>query len=48
MRTLAGQAVVTVTGGTTGGVPSTVGSATLRSENWVVSRRIMLSGGFRF
>ncbi|MDP3546562.1 MAG: hypothetical protein Q8S29_10310 [Phreatobacter sp.] len=48
MRTLAGQALVTVTGGTTGGVPTTVGSASLRSENWVISRRIMLSGGFRF
>lgn len=48
MRTLAGQAVVTVTGGTTGGVPSTVGTASMRSENWVISRRIMLSGGFRF
>jgi hypothetical protein len=48
MKTLAGQALVTVTGGPTGGVPSTVGSATLRSENWILARRLMVSGGFRF
>ena len=46
MRELAGQ-LVTVTGTPTGG-PSTAGAATLRAENWVVTRRIMLSGGFRF
>ena len=39
--------LVTVTGTPTGG-PSTAGAATLRAENWVVTRRIMLSGGFRF
>jgi hypothetical protein len=48
MRTVAGQALVTVTGGTTGGVPATAGQATLRSENWIVARRIVVSGGFRF
>lgn len=48
MRTLAGQALVTAGGSPTGGVPATVGQASLRSENWIVARRIMLSGGFRF
>jgi hypothetical protein len=48
MRTLAGQALVNVTGGQTGGSPAVAGQALLRSENWVVSRRLMISGGFRF
>lgn len=48
MRTLAGQALVDITGGPTGGTPAVAGQAALRSENWVVSRRLMLSGGFRF
>jgi opacity protein-like surface antigen len=47
-RTLAGQALVSVTGTGTGATPATVGQASLRSENWILSRRIMLSGGFRF
>ncbi|MGL4285419.1 MAG: hypothetical protein ACRCVA_03695 [Phreatobacter sp.] len=48
MRTLANQAVVTAGGAPTGQVVSTSGSATLRSENWIVARRLMVSGGFRF
>ena len=48
MRTLANQAVVTVTGGSTGTAASTVGQASLRSENWIIARRLMISGGFRF
>jgi hypothetical protein len=48
MRTLANQAVVTVGGGPTGGAVTTVGQASLRSENWIIARRLMISGGFRF
>ncbi|WP_439573315.1 hypothetical protein [Phreatobacter sp.] len=48
MRTLAGQAMVDVTGGPTGDPATVAGQAALRSENWIVSRRLMLSGGFRF
>lgn len=48
MRSLAGQALVDVTGGPTGGTPAAAGQAALRSENWVISRRLMISGGFRF
>lgn len=48
VRTLAGQALVTAAGAPAGGVPATAGSATLRSENWIVARRVMLSAGFRF
>jgi opacity protein-like surface antigen len=47
-QTLAGQTLVTAGGGGSGGVPATVGQASLRSENWIISRRIMISGGFRF
>jgi opacity protein-like surface antigen len=48
LQNLAGQTLVTATGTGTGATPGTVGQASLRSENWIVSRRIMLSGGFRF
>lgn len=48
MRTVAGQALVTAGGSATGGVPSTVAQASLRSENWIVARRVMVSAGFRF
>lgn len=48
MRTVAGQALVSAGGAPTGGAPATVGQASLRSENWIVARRIMISGGFRF
>lgn len=48
MRTLASQAAVNVAGGSTGAAAATVGQASLRSENWIVARRILVSGGFRF
>lgn len=47
MQTLAGQALTNAAGGTTG-TPAAAGSAALRSDNWVVARRLMLSAGFRF
>jgi hypothetical protein len=47
MQRLAGQALTNATGTTTG-TPAAGGSAALRSDNWVVSRRLMLSAGFRF
>ncbi|WP_170181943.1 hypothetical protein [Phreatobacter stygius] len=47
-RTLVGQAIVTAGGAPTGQVLSTSGNATLRSENWIIARRLMVSGGFRF
>lgn len=46
--TVTEQALVTAAGQPTGQTVSTIGSAALKSENWIIARRVMLSGGFRF